>query len=248
MLVFVIGSIPAAVLASSTFGVSLADCDWLHGSAEGLLTITNLLVVLGLRSDMAAATDGDSSRMEPEDSANKNNGALQSSNRVSEILEVNLSDQELPPSEWAWAPAATVFVLIAGAPAATVLVLIAGASAATAVDTPSATEASSLVIGSIAAVAPALFNSHTFSNSMLVEPITNIVVAASPPTEAVEAALWSGLGVHSPFLGGVGDLPAEWLSEGGLLRELGAQAEPANALTVPTWVIHTSSLVRRRGD
>jgi hypothetical protein len=27
------------------YGVSLADVDWLHGSAEALLTVTNLLIV-----------------------------------------------------------------------------------------------------------------------------------------------------------------------------------------------------------
>lgn len=31
------------------YGTSLANVDWLHGCAESLLTITNLLIVLGLR-------------------------------------------------------------------------------------------------------------------------------------------------------------------------------------------------------
>jgi hypothetical protein len=31
------------------YGVSLADCDWLHGSAESLLTITNLVTILAFR-------------------------------------------------------------------------------------------------------------------------------------------------------------------------------------------------------
>jgi len=229
------------VLASSTFGVSLADCDWLHGSAEGLLTITNLLVVLGLRSDMADA-DGYFDKVIPEGTTNSNNGGQQINNRISKFSEGSLSYQELLPSALAWAPAAAV------------LALVAGATAATATDAPtSAMEASSLTIGSMAAVAPVLFNSNTFSNSMLVEPLATSVTSlaavassSSSPKEAVEVALWAGLGVHSPFLGGVGDLPAEWLSEGGLLRELGAQAEPINALTVPTWMIHTSSLVRGR--
>jgi hypothetical protein len=38
--------------------------------------------------------------------------------------------------------------------------------------------------------------------------------------------------VHTPWLGGVGNLPA-WVWP----------AEPVNALSVPTWIIHTSSLV-----
>merc|ERR1711965_1185953 len=37
-------SIPAAIVAATAYGVSLADCDWLHGAAESLLTVTNLLV------------------------------------------------------------------------------------------------------------------------------------------------------------------------------------------------------------
>lgn len=31
------------------YGTSLANVDWLHGAAESLLTVTNLLIVLGLR-------------------------------------------------------------------------------------------------------------------------------------------------------------------------------------------------------
>lgn len=49
LLVFVFGSIPAALQAGQ-FGVSLADSDWLHGSAESLLAITNCVVVLGFRA------------------------------------------------------------------------------------------------------------------------------------------------------------------------------------------------------
>lgn len=35
--------------AKVAYGKALADVDWLHGSAEFLLTVTNLLIVLGLR-------------------------------------------------------------------------------------------------------------------------------------------------------------------------------------------------------
>ena len=45
-LLFVFLTIPAAIAAQVNYGVSLADCDWLHGSAESLLTITNLVTVL----------------------------------------------------------------------------------------------------------------------------------------------------------------------------------------------------------
>ena len=49
LLAFVFGSIPAAIGAGALFGVSLADADWLHGSAESLLAITNCVVVFGFR-------------------------------------------------------------------------------------------------------------------------------------------------------------------------------------------------------
>ena len=39
LLAFVFGSIPAAIGAGALYGVSLADADWLHGSAESLLTV-----------------------------------------------------------------------------------------------------------------------------------------------------------------------------------------------------------------
>lgn len=35
--------------AKTQYGTSLSNVDYLHGSAESLLTITNLLIVLGLR-------------------------------------------------------------------------------------------------------------------------------------------------------------------------------------------------------
>ena len=44
----------------TAFGVSLADVDWLHGSAEALLTVTNLLIVYGFRQTMGR---GDTSFM-----------------------------------------------------------------------------------------------------------------------------------------------------------------------------------------
>ncbi|EED88119.1 predicted protein, partial [Thalassiosira pseudonana CCMP1335] len=45
-LLFVFLTIPAAIAAKIWYGVSLADSDWLHGSAESLLTITNLVTVV----------------------------------------------------------------------------------------------------------------------------------------------------------------------------------------------------------
>lgn len=49
LLVFVGATIPAGIYAKLHYGTSLANVDWLHGSAESLLTITNLLIVLGMR-------------------------------------------------------------------------------------------------------------------------------------------------------------------------------------------------------
>jgi hypothetical protein len=48
-LLFVFLTIPAAIAAQVLYGVSLADSDWLHGSAESLLTITNLVTVVAFR-------------------------------------------------------------------------------------------------------------------------------------------------------------------------------------------------------
>ncbi|AFY76882.1 MAG: DUF3593 domain-containing protein [Hydrococcus sp. C42_A2020_068] len=49
LLVFVGVTIPAGIYAKIHYGKVLANVDWLHGSAESLLTISNILVVLGFR-------------------------------------------------------------------------------------------------------------------------------------------------------------------------------------------------------
>ncbi|MER3435333.1 MAG: DUF3593 domain-containing protein [Leptolyngbya sp. ERB_1_1] len=48
-LVFVAITIPAGIYAQLHYGKQLADVDWLHGSAEFFLTLSNILVVLGFR-------------------------------------------------------------------------------------------------------------------------------------------------------------------------------------------------------
>jgi hypothetical protein len=48
-LLFVFLTIPAAIATQVLYGVSLADSDWLHGSAESLLTVTNLVTVVAFR-------------------------------------------------------------------------------------------------------------------------------------------------------------------------------------------------------
>jgi hypothetical protein len=52
-LLFVFLTIPAAIAAQLLYGVSLADSDWLHGSAESLLTITNLVTVVAFRQALS---------------------------------------------------------------------------------------------------------------------------------------------------------------------------------------------------
>ncbi|MBI4780341.1 MAG: DUF3593 domain-containing protein [Oscillatoriophycideae cyanobacterium NC_groundwater_1537_Pr4_S-0.65um_50_18] len=56
-LVFVAVTIPAGLYAKVHYGTSLANIDWLHGSAESFLTLANILVVLGFRQAIAQLKD-----------------------------------------------------------------------------------------------------------------------------------------------------------------------------------------------
>lgn len=49
-LVFVAVTIPVGIYAKVVYKESLANVDFLHGSAESLLTIANILVVLGFKN------------------------------------------------------------------------------------------------------------------------------------------------------------------------------------------------------
>jgi len=49
LLLFVLVTIPAGIYAQVGFGKELANVDWLHGSAESFLTLSNILVALGFR-------------------------------------------------------------------------------------------------------------------------------------------------------------------------------------------------------
>ncbi len=49
LLVFVAVTIPAGIYAKVQYGEVLANIDWLHGSAESFLTLSNILVALGFR-------------------------------------------------------------------------------------------------------------------------------------------------------------------------------------------------------
>ncbi|EEC49646.1 predicted protein, partial [Phaeodactylum tricornutum CCAP 1055/1] len=45
VLLFVVSTIPSGIIAKTVYGTSLANVDWLHGGAETLLTLANILVV-----------------------------------------------------------------------------------------------------------------------------------------------------------------------------------------------------------
>ena len=49
ILLFVVSTIPAGIISKLTYGTSLANVDWLHGGAELLLTVANVLIVGFLR-------------------------------------------------------------------------------------------------------------------------------------------------------------------------------------------------------
>ncbi|KAL3779228.1 hypothetical protein ACHAWO_009889 [Cyclotella atomus] len=56
LLLFVLGTIPSGIVTKSVYGETLANVDWLHGGAEALLTVTNVLIVLGFREAMTNPT------------------------------------------------------------------------------------------------------------------------------------------------------------------------------------------------
>ncbi len=49
-LVFVVATIPAGLYCQIVLKQTLSNVDWIHGTAESLLTIANILVVLGFKS------------------------------------------------------------------------------------------------------------------------------------------------------------------------------------------------------
>ncbi|GFE67695.1 DUF3593 domain-containing protein [Chroococcus sp. FPU101] len=58
LLIFVAVTIPAGIYAKIHYGKDLANVDWLHGSAEFFLTLSNILVVLGFREGILAKQKG----------------------------------------------------------------------------------------------------------------------------------------------------------------------------------------------
>ena len=57
LLIFVAVTIPAGIYAERVVGTSLANVDWLHGSAEAFLSVTNILVAWGFKQAIDQATD-----------------------------------------------------------------------------------------------------------------------------------------------------------------------------------------------
>ena len=56
VLLFVLSTIPSGIISKSVYGMSLANVDWLHGGAETLLTVANVLIVRFRSSRLPFAT------------------------------------------------------------------------------------------------------------------------------------------------------------------------------------------------
>ena len=54
-LLFVGVTIPAGIYTKIAYGTSLSNVDWLHGTAESFLTLSNTLIVLGFRQAIGQA-------------------------------------------------------------------------------------------------------------------------------------------------------------------------------------------------
>ncbi|XGV96642.1 MAG: DUF3593 domain-containing protein [Leptolyngbya sp. BL-A-14] len=57
-LVFVGVTIPAGIYTKLVYGESLANVDWLHGTAESFLTLSNSLIMLGFRQAIVRHRQG----------------------------------------------------------------------------------------------------------------------------------------------------------------------------------------------
>jgi hypothetical protein len=53
VLLFVLMTIISGIVGKASYGLSLADIDWMHGTSESLLTVANILIVLGFNEAMA---------------------------------------------------------------------------------------------------------------------------------------------------------------------------------------------------
>ena len=62
LLVFVVMTIVGGVLCKQKYDVSLADCDWIHGASESLLTVSNILIVYGFQHTIRGKNERDGSK------------------------------------------------------------------------------------------------------------------------------------------------------------------------------------------
>lgn len=62
LLAFVAATIPAGIYAKYEYHDILANVDWLHGLAESLLTVTNILIITGFRQTRSASTTDNKSQ------------------------------------------------------------------------------------------------------------------------------------------------------------------------------------------
>lgn len=65
ILLFVLSTIPAGIISKSVYGTSLANVDWLHGGAELLLTVANILIVFGFKEAMGTTNSSPPSQPGP---------------------------------------------------------------------------------------------------------------------------------------------------------------------------------------
>ncbi|MEN9206144.1 MAG: DUF3593 domain-containing protein [Thermostichales cyanobacterium SZTDM-1c_bins_54] len=68
LLVFVAVTIPAGIYAQTQAHTNLANLDWLHGSAEAFLTLTNLWILFGLKQTRHRDPPGGAGIMEKQSS------------------------------------------------------------------------------------------------------------------------------------------------------------------------------------
>ncbi|ERN43102.1 protein of unknown function (DUF3593) [Rubidibacter lacunae KORDI 51-2] len=57
LLLFVFVTIPAGIYAKVAYHDELANVDWLHGSAEVFLSVSNIFIALGFRQAMLSAKE-----------------------------------------------------------------------------------------------------------------------------------------------------------------------------------------------
>lgn len=57
VLPFVFATIPSGIISRATYSTSLANVDWLHGGAELLLTVANVMLVLGFKEGLSNKPD-----------------------------------------------------------------------------------------------------------------------------------------------------------------------------------------------